>query len=88
MYGLRHRNILPLLAVIPDIPALLTGYSEHGDLRQYLRRRLTCQDCDSDDPGFISYKSLLDVSVQIAAAMEYLESVRVVHRDLAARTGV
>jgi len=85
MYGLRHRNILPLLAVIPDIPALLTGYSEHGDLRQYLRRRLTCQDCDSDDPGFISYKSLLDVSVQIAAAMEYLESVRVVHRDLAAR---
>ena len=31
------------------------------------------------------FRSLLDICIQIAAAMEYLESVRVVHRDLAAR---
>ena len=54
MYGLRHPNILPLLAVIPEVPALLTGYSEHGDLRQFLRRRLTCEHTSLDDPGFIS----------------------------------
>ena len=59
MYGLRHRNILPLLAIIPDLPALLSGYSEHGDLRQYLRRRLTCEQTDPDDPGFISYRFVL-----------------------------
>ena len=54
MYGLRHQNILPLLAVIEEIPALLSGYSEHGDLRQFLRRRLRCDATNPDDPGFIS----------------------------------
>ena len=65
MYGLRHRNILPLLAIIPDLPALLSGFSEHGDLRQYLRRRLTCHQCDLDDPGFISYKYVLSSPLPI-----------------------
>ena len=54
MYSLRHRNILPLLAVNPHLPALLSGFAEHGDLNQYLRRRLTCENCDVD--GFISYE--------------------------------
>ena len=54
MFGLRHQNILPLLAIIPNQPALLSGYSEHGDLHQYLRKRLICEEGDVD--GFISYK--------------------------------
>ena len=56
MYALRHRNILPLLAIIPELPALLSGYSELGDLRQYLQGHLICTQTDRNDPGFISYK--------------------------------
>jgi serine/threonine protein kinase len=74
-----------LLAVIEEIPALLSGYSEHGDLRQFLRRRLRCDATNPDDPGFISDSSLLDITIQISDAMQYLEQKRVVHRDLAAR---
>jgi len=54
MYGLRHRNILPLLAINSDVPALLSGFSEHGDLYDCLRRRVICEKCPVD--GFISYE--------------------------------
>ena len=76
MYALRHKNILPLLGVIRDIPAILSGYSgitsgylppviyflslsgysEHGDLRQLLRKRIICEQTNPDDPGFISVR--------------------------------
>ena len=33
----------------------------------------------------INFSSLLDITIQISDAMQYLEQKRVVHRDLAAR---
>jgi serine/threonine protein kinase len=61
---------------------LIFEYMPGGDLRTYLRG------LRQRDGGFIGpelYNSLCGAVVQIAGAMEYLESRFVVHRDLAAR---
>lgn len=88
LFALRHEYVLGLVGICTDkFPFLLiTEYMANGDLRSLLR------DCrPNNTPGAPVPKAtltMLDVSTiveKVARALAYLESVFVVHRDVAAR---
>lgn len=56
---------------------MITQYCEHGSLKELL---LQCQGHD-----FLSHRSLVRMSANIAAGMEYLSRIGLVHCDLATR---
>jgi len=72
-----HPNIVRLLGVCTKTEPWYTvvEYMEHGDLNQYLQKRT--------EP--LPYAETVKVASQISAGMRYLESMHVVHRDLATR---
>jgi len=88
-----HVNIVNLLAACtqPTGKPLLAilEYAEHGNLRDYLRRRrgfgrFSREELDID-PRPVGLKEMLSFAWQVARGMEFLASRRCVHRDLAAR---
>jgi serine/threonine protein kinase len=76
---LDHPNIVRLLAVCLDgLPLLLLEYMARGDLKSLLSRPEAC-------PRLVDSPSKLHVCIDLASALEYLEQLGYVHRDIAAR---
>ncbi|KAJ3596472.1 hypothetical protein NHX12_002879 [Muraenolepis orangiensis] len=78
MTQLRHNNLVQLLGVILEKGSLfiVTEFMTKGSLVDYLRSRGRI---------VLDGHSLLKFSLDVSAAMEYLEVNNFVHRDLAAR---
>lgn len=71
-----HDNIVKLYGVCSEREPLIfvTEFVEKGTLLYYLR----------DNP-FLPLPNLMDICAQVASGMSYLESIRIVHRNFAAR---
>uniref|UniRef100_A0A4W3HCV3 Discoidin domain-containing receptor 2 n=1 Tax=Callorhinchus milii TaxID=7868 RepID=A0A4W3HCV3_CALMI len=88
MSRLNNPNIIRLLGVcIHDDPlCMVTEYMENGDLNQFLyQRELENQFTLANNIPSVSYRCLLHMGTQIASGMQYLSSLKFVHRDLATR---
>lgn len=76
MHQLRHPNLIRLYGIVLSSPMMMvTELAEQGSLRSKLVKTL----------GKISLSTLVDFAVQIATGMDYLETKRLIHRDLATR---
>ncbi|XP_049762507.1 discoidin domain-containing receptor 2-like isoform X1 [Schistocerca cancellata] len=83
---LKDRNIVQLLgaSLTTEPPCLVFEYSSCGDLNQFLQEHVA----DTSLPRTtktLSFGCLIYMATQIASAMKYLESLKIVHRDLATR---
>ncbi len=91
LHRLRHENIISLVGVCSQsYPLLLVmEYMEQGDLKSYLRHHQSAQPARQTAPdqpyAEFSLVELKGVMRQIASALDFLESLNVVHRDVAAR---
>ncbi|XP_020367057.1 tyrosine-protein kinase SRK2-like [Rhincodon typus] len=77
MKNFQHENLIPLYAVCTRKQPffIVTELMIHGDLLNYLR----------ESEGCFTIAQLIEMAIQIAAGMLYLESKQYIHRDLAAR---
>lgn len=96
MHEFNHPNILKLLGVcIEQEPfCMLFQYMEHGDLNGYLRKHNTrgtmsniaqLSGSQVDLQGSLPIQLLVNMSINIAAGLEYLAQHHYIHRDLATR---
>lgn len=96
MHEFNHPNILKLLGVcIEQEPfCMLFQYMEHGDLNSYLRKHNTrgtmsniaqLSGSQVDLQGSLPIQLLVNMSINIAAGLEYLAQHHYIHRDLATR---
>ena len=96
MHEFNHPNILKLLGVcIEQEPlCMLFQYMEHGDLNSYLRKHNTRSTMKNvaqlsgsqiDLQGSLPVQLLVNMSINIAAGLEYLAQNHYIHRDLATR---
>ncbi|XP_055508615.1 protein-tyrosine kinase 6-like [Leucoraja erinacea] len=78
MKRLQHPHLMSLYATCTtsDPFYIVTELMEYGSLLNYLR---------SNEGSYLNLECLLDMTVQVAKGMEYLESQNYIHRDLAAR---
>ncbi|XP_051887383.1 tyrosine-protein kinase SRK3-like [Pristis pectinata] len=78
MKKLHHPHLIPLYAVCTtaDPFYIVTELMKYGSLLSYLR---------SNEGSYLNLEQLLDMIVQVAEGMSYLESHNYIHRDLAAR---
>lgn len=84
LHALKHPALLGLVGISTQVMPFLvaTELMVNGDLKSYLRA------CRPSQPKPKAKLTLLDVSIiveKIASALAYLESVSVIHRDVAAR---
>ncbi len=97
--ALQHDHIVRLLGVcMNDEPNLIViELMKFGDLRAYLQAHSPEGDAAGRSTGTLRLRSttdtqvvgvvaLVDATWQIASAMKYLERIRIIHRDLAARS--
>ena len=92
MSHFNHENIVSLLGVCSRGNSfIIMEYMENGDLNQYLKKHCLIllsshpdQTC-LETPNQITVSTLVYMSMQIANGMEYLISLRCIHRDLATR---
>ncbi|XP_072049532.1 uncharacterized protein [Amphiura filiformis] len=77
-----HPNIIQLMGACTEkVPYFLVlEYAEMGDLRAYLHKQRKSLGKKILDPT-----QLMTFAVQIATAMEYIETKQCIHRDLASR---
>ncbi len=86
MSGLDHESIVRLLAICTSgTPFIIMEYMENGDLNQYLRKRQLAPTTGASNQFQLTVPTLLFMALQIGSGMEYLASLRFVHRDLASR---
>ncbi|XP_078586898.1 uncharacterized protein LOC144868509 [Branchiostoma floridae x Branchiostoma japonicum] len=80
-----HPNIIQLLGVVTlyDPKRIVLEFAAHGDLQTYLASCRLLDDMDAVD-----WATLLGIAVDVAKALQELERVRIVHRDVAARNVV
>ena len=91
MARLNHENIVRLLGVCVEGDMFFAmEYMEKGDLYQYLNNQewmpqKVTTDRQRNFKDCISLQTLISISFQIASGMQYLASLRFIHRDLASR---
>lgn len=76
MHQLKHPNLIKLYGIVLSSPMMMvTELAEQGSLRAKLIKTL----------GRVSISTIVDYAIQIGNGMKYLESKRLIHRDLATR---
>ncbi len=88
MCGLNHENLIRLYGICLDFKqqansrssriGMVTELAVHGSLHNYLKKV-------RKNKNILPVKKLYSYVYQIACGMEYLESVKLIHRDLACR---
>ncbi|CAH1377721.1 tyrosine-protein kinase Dnt-like isoform X1 [Tenebrio molitor] len=87
MFGIEHKNILPVWGVNvdnPKQPLLVYPYVNRGNLKRFL---IKCRHKE-DDQYSLSTQSLVDISIQILLGVMYLHSQCICYKDLAVRNCV
>lgn len=75
--GLSHQNIVTYITSFVEDNSLhlVTSFCNGGDLAEMIKtRKLTCNLMEEED--------VLDIFIQVAMAVDYCHSLRVMHRDL------
>ena len=95
MSHFNHENIVRLLGVCSNSSTfMIMEHMENGDLNQYLKKHceippppqaadINLETVPAEDQ--ISISTLVFMALQVASGMEYLASMRCIHRDLATR---
>ena len=79
-FALQHSNIVAFVGYAMTADGMLTVLElMDGDLQRFLRKHR--------ERDILTSEELRDMTVQVAGAMAFLEERRIVHRDLAARSG-
>jgi abelson tyrosine-protein kinase 1 len=83
--ALKHPHIIELVGVVvASMPVvILTGKMQNGDLRTYLR---ACRSTVTNRKEKLGVHELLRIGTAIASAAAYLETKKVVHRALMAKS--
>ncbi|GJQ65745.1 hypothetical protein Trydic_g11929 [Trypoxylus dichotomus] len=87
MYGMVHKNILPIIAAnIDNIrrPLLVYPYINRGNLKRFLTK---CRQRDIEQYA-LSTRNLVEIGIQIILGIMYLHSQCLCHKDIATRNCV
>ena len=86
MSRLNHDNVVRLLGICSSSnPFIIMEYMENGDLNQYLRKFEIAPLEAPPGENQLPPSTLLYMALQVATGLQYLASLRFVHRDLATR---
>ncbi|KAL3871837.1 hypothetical protein ACJMK2_039809 [Sinanodonta woodiana] len=87
MSSLKDFNIVRVLGVCTteEPICMIVEYMQYGDLNQFLLDHLPETTLSASNAEKLSYGCQMYMASQIASGMKYLESLNMVHRDLATR---
>ncbi|XP_064648959.1 discoidin domain-containing receptor 2-like isoform X3 [Lineus longissimus] len=90
MSRLKDPNIVRVLGMCSedDPPLVIVEYMKFGDLNQFIQQHIPeniYSTAKASNAPILSYGCLIFMASQVASGMKYLESLNMVHRDLATR---